>query len=74
MRKYLALVAVMIVLVGSGCAGEKSKELFETAQFEEKQNNREHAEKLYAEIVAKYPTSAVAKQARERLAELKSKR
>jgi TolA-binding protein len=74
MRKYLVLVAVMMILAGSGCAGDKSKELFETAQFEEKQNNREHAEKLYAEIVAKYPASAVAKQAQERLAELKSKR
>ena len=74
MKCFLLCAVVLINLAAAGCVGDKSKELFETARFEEKQNNREHAEKLYAEIVAKYPDSPVAKQVQERLAELRNKR
>lgn len=70
--KRLLLVA-MLVLAAAGCSGDKSKELYDTAQFEEKQNNREHAKKLYQQIVGKYPESPVAKQAKERLAALEGK-
>jgi len=73
MRILFLLGFVVAVLVQTGCAGDKSKELFETAQFEEKQHNAEHAEKLYAEILAKYPDSPLAKQAQERLAVLKKR-
>jgi len=69
MKRLVLLGMVLLGLLG-GCAGDKSKELFETAQFEEKQNNREHAKQLYQEIVAKYPKSPVAKQAEERLKKL----
>ncbi|MBJ6801906.1 hypothetical protein [Geomonas propionica] len=68
MRKVV-LGALLLAALG-GCAGEKGKELFDTAQFEEKQNNREHAKQLYQEVVTKYPDSPVAKQAQERLAAL----
>lgn len=66
------LVGTGMILIGllSACGGDKSKELFETAQFEEKQHNREHAQKLYQEIVAKYPKSPLAKTAAERIAAL----
>ncbi|WP_136514273.1 outer membrane protein assembly factor BamD [Geomonas edaphica] len=70
--KRLLLVA-MLVVAGAGCSGDKSKELYDTAQFEEKQNNREHAKQLYQEIVDKYPDSPVAKQAKERLTALGGK-
>ena len=63
----------MVLLGLLGCAGDKSQELFDTAQFEEKQNNKEHAQKLYKEIVAKYPKSPVAKQAEARLSALSAK-
>ncbi|OGU09789.1 MAG: hypothetical protein A2075_17010 [Geobacteraceae bacterium GWC2_58_44] len=72
MKRLVILGMVFVGLLGA-CAGDKSKELFETAQFEEQQNNREHARQLYQEIVAKYPTSPVAKQAEERLAALAAK-
>ncbi len=55
----------------SGCSGEKGAQQMETAQFEEKQNNREHAIKLYEEIVTKYPGSPNANKAAERLGVLK---
>lgn len=70
MRRILLLI-VFIILTAAGCAGDKGKELFETAQFEEKQHNLEHAEKLYREIIEKYPGSDYAKMAEKRLAELK---
>jgi TolA-binding protein len=71
--KRLVLLAMVLMGLFGGCAGDKSKELFETAQFEEKQNNREHALKLYQEIVTKYPDSPLAKQAQERVAALSAK-
>jgi hypothetical protein len=69
MKRLVAAGMIVIGLLG-GCGGDRSKELFDTAQFEEKQNNREHARQLYQEIVAKYPQSPLAKQAAERLAAL----
>ncbi|UFS70364.1 hypothetical protein LPW11_21160 [Geomonas sp. RF6] len=72
MKRLLLSLFMVLALLG-GCSSDKSKELFDTAQFEEKQNNREHARKLYQEIVEKYPDSPLAKQAQERLAALGGK-
>jgi TolA-binding protein len=74
LKQFLLFAVALISLLESGCSSDKSKELLDIAQFEEKQNNREHAEKLYAEITAKYPNTAAAKQAKERLAALGAKR
>ena len=71
MKRIVALmICALFLLPLAGCSGKKASELFETAQFEEKQNNREHAKKLYEEIVAKHPQSEFAAKARERLAEI----
>lgn len=69
--KRLAMVGMALIL--AACSVDKSKELFDTAQFEEKQNNREHARQLYQEIVTKYPKSPLAQQAAERLTTLEGK-
>lgn len=61
----------MLALLVSGCSGNKAAELYDTAQFEEKQNNNEHAAKLYEEILKKYPDSEFAKKAEDRLAHIK---
>jgi outer membrane protein assembly factor BamD (BamD/ComL family) len=71
MRKLTLLLLTLLVLSAAACSGDQGKQQLETAQFEEKQNNREHAVKLYEEIVSKYPGSANAKIARERLNALK---
>ncbi len=70
----IAVFILMLVLVISiaGCA-EKASELFETAKFEELQNNNEHAIKLYEEIIKKHPESEYAGKAKERLAEIRKK-
>jgi len=71
MKRITLLLVATAVLAIAGCAGEKGKEQFDTAQFEEKQNNRDHAIQLYEEIVRKYPDSPVAAKARERITALK---
>jgi len=63
------LWAFCLALLLSGC-GDKAKDLYDTAQLEEKQNNRPHATKLYRQIVEEYPRSPYAQQAKTRLAEL----
>ncbi len=73
--RLVIVVALGIALLGAGgCAGDKGKELWDTAQFEEKQHNLEHATRLYTEIVARYPGSPYARKAEERMAELKKPR
>ena len=63
------LLALMLALPLAGC-GDGAEEMFETAQFEEVQNNREHARKLYNRILRDHPDSPFAAKARERLAAL----
>ena len=57
----------MLTLPLAGC-GDGAEEMFETAQFEEVQNNQEHARKLYNRILRDHPDSSFAARARERLA------
>ena len=66
-----------VLLAGSlliaGCSGKGGgKELLETARFEEKQHNLEHAVKLYEEVVRTCPGTPQAAEAQERLAQLRS--
>lgn len=70
MRRFLA-GCLLFLLVG---CGDKAKDLFDTAQLEEKQNNRPHATKLYRQIVEEYPDSPYANHAKTRLAELEKAR
>ena len=73
-RIILLLLVVVLLIAAAGCTSEKGAQQLETAAFEEKQNNREHAIKLYEEIISKYPGSPNAKIAQERLAALKGGR
>ena len=69
-RIVIALLATAI-LAGCTSGDNKAAELLDTAGFEEKQNNFEHAAKLYDEILKKYPDSQAAKDAATRLGVLK---
>ncbi len=60
-------LGVLLALPLVGC-GDGAEEMFETAQFEEVQNNKEHARKLYNRILRDHPDSSFAAKARERLA------
>jgi outer membrane protein assembly factor BamD (BamD/ComL family) len=70
MRRFLAGCLILLIL---GC-GDNAKDLYDTAQLEEKQNNKPHATKLYRQIVEEYPNSPYANQAKIRLAELEKAR
>lgn len=61
------LLVLILVLPLAGC-GDGAEEIFETAQFEEVQNNKEHARTLYNRILRDHPDSPFAAKARERLA------
>jgi outer membrane protein assembly factor BamD (BamD/ComL family) len=58
-------IGVLCVMVW-GC-GEDPRQLFETAQFEEQQHNRAHAQELYEQIIQQHPESEFAEKARKRL-------
>lgn len=66
------LLTIGLIALLAGC-GDGAKELFDTAQFEEKQFNKPHATQLYRRIIEKYPNSPYAGQAKARLAELEKR-
>ena len=66
--RCFGLALVMGVLMA---CGEDPQQLFETAQFEEQQQNQAHAQELYQRILRDHPASPVAGKAEERLKELK---
>lgn len=70
--RTLCIILVLLVSTLAGCASgeKKAAELLETARFEEKQNNLEHATQLYNEILKKYPSAPAAKEAAARMGEL----
>jgi len=63
-RRWVGLGLLLGVLMG---CGEDPKQLFETARFEEQQQNRAHAQELYEQIIQQHPDSEFAAKARERL-------
>ena len=69
MRALVCVALVGAALLG-GCRGNSAQQQFETAQFEELQENREHARQLYEAIVRDAPDSEYAAKARERLSAL----
>ena len=71
MKRVCASAVIMIALSVSACSSGRAAELYDTAQFEEKQNNKDHAVQLYEEILKKYPDSAYSKKAGERLTRIK---
>jgi hypothetical protein len=69
MRRLLA-ACLFLLLVG---CGDRAKVLFDTAQLEEKQNNRPHAAQLYRQILKEYPRLTPIRR-KSRLAELEKPR
>ena len=72
--KYLRIMVFCCFLFSLvACGGSGAKELYETAQFEELQNNHKHALQLYEEILRDYSGSEYAKKSGERIIKLKGK-
>ncbi len=62
-----------LFLLGVVGCGEDPKQMFETAQFEELQNNHSHARELYERIIQADPDTDLANKAKKRLAALQKK-
>ena len=70
--KHLKIILFYFLLFFvTACGGSGAKDIYETAQFEELQNNHKHAFQLYEEIVRDYPESEFAKKSGERIVKLK---
>ncbi len=65
-RSIFCILGFLFLL---GCS-DKAKDLFETAVFEENQNNVPHARELYEELIRAHPSSKQAELAKARLADL----
>lgn len=74
-RIHRLFPALFLFLLLIGCANPegKSQELYDTAQFEEQQQNFKHARELYQRIVNQYPETAAASKAKERLDAIRDK-
>jgi len=67
MTRWMHIGAVVFCIVLAACTGDKAKELFETAELEERQHNVVHAKQLYEDLIRLYPSSPQAETARARL-------
>ncbi len=68
MNRPIHLLAVLALTgVLTGCPGNGAREMLDTAQLEEVQDNRENAHKIYRKIIEQYPDSPEADKARARL-------
>jgi TolA-binding protein len=67
MKLTTTLAVLLAAAFTIGCSDNAAQELYMTAQFEERQNNPQHAKDLYQEITIRYPTSSYAKEAQTRL-------
>ncbi|MDQ6733982.1 MAG: hypothetical protein M3Z35_07675 [Nitrospirota bacterium] len=65
--RLTTILAALLVTSLFGCSDKDAEKLYMTAQFEERQNNVQHAKDLYQEITTKYPSSGYAKDAQARL-------
>jgi len=67
MKNYILILLFICCTALTACTSDHGAQQLETAPSEEKQNNMEHALKLYEEVVSMYPDSPNAKIAQERL-------
>lgn len=72
MTTRLILCAFCVMMLGCSDSS-KARELFETAVFEENQNNVTHAKELYQELVNLYPSTREAEIAKTRLTDLSNR-
>jgi len=70
MKPWIHIGAVVFCIVLAACSEDKAKELLETAELEDRQNNVVHAKQLYEDLVRLYPSSPQAEFARARLTSL----
>jgi TolA-binding protein len=67
MYKLLLLLITAFCFFFLNCSSEegRARKLLETARFEEQQNNKSRAQKLYNEILEQYPDTEAAQELRD---------
>ncbi len=73
MSRFVLTFILLSMMSSAGCSVDKGKDIYDMAQFEEKQHNNEHARQLYEEIAKKYPGTEFATKATQRLQEIPGK-
>ncbi len=73
LKKTLRSLLICLLLFSVTACGPNPQDLFETAEFEMLQTNYPHAQKLYEEIIDKFPKSELAKKSRLQLIEIKAR-
>jgi TolA-binding protein len=74
-KAFCSVVLLLLTTLTACSSGDKfADELLETARFEEKQGNIEHATKLYEEILKKHPSAAASREAIMRIEFLKRRK
>jgi hypothetical protein len=63
-RRWFGIGLLLGLLIA---CGEDPRQLYETALFEEQQQNQAHAQELYERIIQQHPDSEFAEKARQRL-------
>ena len=63
-RRWFSIGLLLGLLIA---CGEDPRQLYETALFEEQQQNQAHAQELYERIIQQHPDSEFAVKARQRL-------
>ncbi len=74
-KRPVGLIPLLIIICSVlllSCTGNQAEELFEIAEFEELQSNRDHALQLYRDILSRYPESEYARKAAERISALEN--
>ena len=74
MKYFSRCVGLVLAMAGLLGCGEDPQQLFETAQFEEQQQNHAHARELYERILRDHATSPLAQKAEERLKDLQKEK
>jgi outer membrane protein assembly factor BamD (BamD/ComL family) len=66
------LLGLVLALAPMACTSSEraAQEVYELAQFEQKQGNMDHARKLYQDVVTKYPDTSWAQKAQTSLSEI----
>lgn len=67
---YIALSVILLSFLFS--CSDSAETMFDNAQFEELQNNPQHAREIYEELISKYPQSGYARKAEQRLKEIET--
>jgi outer membrane protein assembly factor BamD (BamD/ComL family) len=70
-RNLIYIVLLLAIAAPLAGCSDSAVDIYQAARLEERQNNPEHAAELYMELINKYPDCSYARDARERLDQMR---